>query len=145
MRLSKKVFKFLIVAFFVSIGGGAFARIPQETQKIKIISACQINGKWTFHLFDGVKGKRLSVKQGRRHALGYQIKSFDQSTQTAVIISPYGTFTISMNEHKPTDDTSSQDKKTVSQTDSDENSAENTKSTKPKNTISRREILNRIK
>ena len=147
MRLSKKIFIFLIVAFCVSIGADGFAESPQSTEKIKIISACCINNKWTFHLYDGVSGKRLSLKQGRRHASGYQIKSFNESTQTAVVHSPYGTFTITMNEHKananiiePTEEKTSENINPAQ----DENT-ENPQSTPKTKTISRKQILERIK
>ena len=147
MRLSRKIFIFLIVAFCVSIGADGFAESPQSTEKIKIISACCINNKWTFHLYDGVSGKRLSLKQGRRHASGYQIKSFNESTQTAVVHSPYGTFTITMNEHKananiiePTEEKTSENINPAQ----DENT-ENPQSTPKTKTISRKQILERIK
>ena len=138
---------FLIVAFCAFVGADGFAESPQQTEKIKIISACCINGKWTFNLYDGVSGKTISLKQGIRHALGYQIKSFDEKTQTAVVVSPYGTFTITMNEHKanvnitePTEEKTSENINPAQ----DENT-ENSQSTAKTKTISRKQILERIK
>ena len=147
MRLSKNILMFLIVAFCVSIGADGFAESPQSTEKIKIISACCINNKWTFHLYDGVSGKRLSLKQGRRHALGYQIKSFNEKTQTAVVITPYGTFAITMNEHtananiiEPIEEKTSENINPAQTEDT-----ENLQSTPKTKTISRKQILERIK
>ena len=147
MRLSRTISIFLIVAFCVFVGADGFAESPQQTEKIKIISACCINGKWTFNLYDGVSGKTISLKQGRRHASGYQVKSFDESTQTAVVHSPYGTFTITMNEHKananiiePIEEKTSENINPAQ----DENT-ENSQSTAKTKTISRKQILERIK
>ncbi len=146
MRLSKRIFLFLIVAFCVSIGADGFAESPQSTEKIKIISACCINNKWIFNLYDGVLGKTVSLKQGRRNAQGYQIKSFDEQTQTAVIITPRGTFAITMNEHKPAENTiEPKEEKTSETTKQPSEIPENNPTTPPKNTISRKQILERIK
>ena len=146
MRLSKKIFIFLIVAFCVSIGAEGFAESPQSTEKIKIISACCINNKWTFHLYDGVSGKRLSLKQGRRHALGYQIKSFDEKTQTAVVITPYGTFAITMNEHKPAENVAEKEaKQTSERNETSQTKPQDSQSATKTKTISRKQILERIK
>ena len=147
MRLSRTISIFLIVAFCVFVGADGFAESPQQTEKIKIISACCINGKWTFNLYDGVSGKTISLKQGRRHASGYQVKSFDESTQTAVVHSPYGTFAITMNEHKananiiePIEEKTSENINPAQ----DENT-ENTQSNPKTKTISRKQILERIR
>ena len=147
MRLSKRILMFLIVAFCAFVGADGFAESPQQTEKIKIISACCINNKWTFHLYDGVSGKRLSLKQGRRNASGYQIKSFNQSTQTAVVHSPYGTFAITMNEHKPAENTiePTEEKTSENITPAQDGKNEKTQSTPKTNTISRKQILERIK
>ena len=142
MRLSKKIFIFWIVALFVFVKSDGFSYPFQITEKIKMISACRINGKWTFHLYDGVSGKKISLLQGKRHPQGYQIKSFDETTQTAVVLSPYGTFTISMNEHKP-DESSTQ-----AQVDVIESEGENTEESDSKDkkaTVSRKEILEKFK
>ena len=147
MRLSRTISIFLIVAFCVFVGADGFAESPQQTEKIKIISACCINGKWTFNLYDGVSGKTISLKQGRRHASGYQVKSFDESTQIAVVHSPYGTFAITMNEHKananiiePIEEKTSENINPAQ----DENT-ENTQSNPKTKTISRKQILERIR
>ena len=147
MRLSRTISIFLIVAFCVFVGADGFAESPQSTEKIKIISACCINGKWTFNLYDGVSGKTISLKQGRRHASGYQVKSFDESTQIAVVHSPYGTFAITMNEHKananiiePIEEKTSENINPAQ----DENT-ENTQSNPKTKTISRKQILERIR
>ena len=146
MRLSRTISIFLIVAFCVFVGVDGFAESPQQTEKIKIISACCINGKWTFNLYDGVSGKKISLKQGRRHASGYQIKSFDESTQTAVILTPRGTFAITMNEHKPAENTiEPKEEKTSETTKQPSEIPENNPTTGPKNTISRKQILERIR
>ena len=147
MRLSRTISIFLIVAFCAFVGADGFAESPQQTEKIKIISACCINGKWTFNLYDGVSGKTISLKQGRRHASGYQVKSFDEKTQTAVVHSPYGKFTITMNEHKananiiePTEEKTSENINPAQ-----DEKAEKTQSTAKTKTISRKQILERIK
>lgn len=147
MRHSRTISIFLIVAFCVFVGADGFAESPQQTEKIKIISACCINGKWTFNLYDGVSGKTISLKQGRRHASGYQVKSFDESTQIAVVLSPYGTFAITMNEHKANANiTEEKDKATSENTEAIQTeTAENTQSTAKTKTISRKQILERIK
>lgn len=146
MRLSKRILMFLIVAFCVFVGSNGFSVVPQQTEKFKIISACCINGKWIFHLYDGVSGKTVSLKQGRRHALGYQIKSFNESTQTAVVVSPYGTFTITMNEHKPAENVAeSEDNQTSEKTETAQTKQQDSHSTKKKEIISRKQILERIK
>ena len=146
MRLSRTISIFLIVAFCAFVGADGFAESPQQTEKIKIISACCINGKWTFNLYDGVSGKTISLKQGRRHALGYQIKSFDEKTQTAVVITPYGTFAITMNEHKPAENTTEpKEEKTLEKTEQAPETPENNPTSAHKKTISRKQILERIK
>lgn len=147
MRLSRTISIFLIVAFCAFVGADGFAESPQQTEKIKIISACCINGKWTFNLYDGVSGKTISLKQGRRHASGYQVKSFNQSTQTAEILTPHGIFTITMNEHKPAENTIEPTEEKTSETIKQPSEIpENNPTTTPKtNTISRKQILERIK
>ena len=146
MRLSRTISIFLILAFCVFAGADGFAVSPQQTEKIKIISACCINGKWTFQLYDGVSGKRLALKQGRRNASGYQIKSFNESTQTAEILTPHGIFTITMNEHKPAENTAEQtEENTAGTTEQQTEASENKTTSTQKNTISRKQILERIK
>ena len=129
------------------VGDDGFAESPRQTEKIKIISACCINGKRTFNLYDGVSGKTISLKQGRRHASGYQIKSFDESTQTAVVHSPYGTFTITMNEHKANANITEEKEEKTSEntTPVQTENPENLQSTSKTKTISRKQILERIK
>ena len=130
----------------MSIGVDGFAESPQSTEKIKIISACCINSKWTFNLYDGVSGKTVSVKQGRRNAQGYQIKSFNEKTQTAVIITPRGTFSITMNEHKPAEDVAEPEANQISEkTGTTQTKQQDSHSTKKKEIISRKQILERIK
>ena len=146
MRLSRTISIFLIVAFCAFVGADGFAESPQQTEKIKIISACCINGKWTFNLYDGVSGKTISLKQGRRHALGYQIKSFDEKTQTAVVHSPYGTFAITMNEHKPAENVAEKEaNQTAENTETAQTKPQDSQSAKKTKTISRKQILERIK
>ena len=147
MRLSRTISIFLIVAFCSFVGADGFAESPQQTEKIKIISACCINGKWTFNLYDGVSGKTISLKQGRRHASGYQVKSFDESTQTAVVHSPYGTFTITMNEHKANANITEpiEEKTSENINPAQTENTENPQSTPKTKTISRKQILERIK
>ena len=147
MRLSRTISIFLIVAFCAFVGADGFAESPQQTEKIKIISACCINGKWTFNLYDGVSGKTISLKQGIRHASGYQVKSFDESTQTAVVHSPYGTFTITMNEHKANANIIEpiEEKTSENINPAQTENTENPQSTAKTKTISRKQILERIK
>ena len=147
MRLSRTISIFLIVAFCAFVGADGFAESPQQTEKIKIISACCINGKWTFNLYDGVSGKTISLKQGRRHASGYQVKSFDKKTQTAEILTPHGIFTITMNEHKPAENTiePTEEKTSENINPAQTGTPENTQSTKKTKTISRKQILERIR
>ncbi len=147
MRLSRTISIFLIVAFCAFVGADGLAESPQQTEKIKIISACCINGKWTFNLYDGVSGKTISLKQGRRHVSGYQIKSFDEKTQTAVILTPRGTFAITMNEHKPAENTiePKEEKTSENINPAQDEKAEKTQSTAKTKTISRKQILERIR
>lgn len=147
MRLSKRIFLFLIVAFCVSIGADGFAESPQSTEKIKIISACCINNKWIFNLYDGVLGKTVSLKQGRRNAQGYQIKSFDEQTQTAVIITPRGTFAITMNEHRANANIIEEKEEKTSEniTPAQDENTEKPQSTPKTKIIPRKQILERIK
>ena len=147
MRHSRTISIFLIVAFCVFVGADGFAESPQQTEKIKIISACCINGKWIFNLYDGVSGKTISLKQGRRHVSGYQVKSFDESTQTAVVHSPYGIFTITMNEHKPAENTIEpiEEKTSENINPAQDKNTENLQAPTKTKTISRKQILERIR
>ena len=96
-RAFYRVLPLMLGAFFVA---AAHAAPPiQDTEKVKILSACQINGEWIFNLFDGVSGKTVSVKMGKTHGLGYRVESFDEATQTASVKTPQGVFIVSMNEH----------------------------------------------
>ena len=133
MQRGKQIFVFLFAAFCVSKGVCGYTDIPQSTEKIKIIAACQMNGKWTFNLYDGTSGKTVSVTKGRRNAQGYQRKSFDEKTQTAVIATPSGLFEIAMNEHQSAAETK------------EENAETPTQSAFKHGAISRKRILERIK
>lgn len=90
-------FTLMLGAFFVAAAHAA--PTIQDTEKIKILSACQINGEWIFNLFDGVSGRTVSVKMGKTHGLGYRVESFDEAAQTASVKTPQGVFIVSMNEH----------------------------------------------
>ncbi len=68
----------------------------QDTQKIKIISAFCIDGKWSFNIYDGVKNKTSMVALGRRNSDGIVVESFDESSQTALVSTPRGRFRIAM-------------------------------------------------
>ncbi len=72
-----------------------------KTEKIKIVSACCLNGKWTFNIYDGVSGKTIPLKLGKSNATGFKIETFDESTKTAIVSTPRGRFEISMNNTAP--------------------------------------------
>lgn len=72
-----------------------------KTEKIKIVSACCLNGKWIFNIYDGVSGKTIPLKLGKSNATGFKIETFDESTKTAIVSTPRGRFEISMNNTAP--------------------------------------------
>ena len=103
-----------------------------KTEKIKIVSACCLNEKWTFNIYDGVSGKTIPLKLGKSNATGFKIETFDESTKTAIVSTPRGRFKVSMNNPKININKQEQ--------------SENTNLQQPKNndTVSRREILESI-
>lgn len=97
----------IIQTFFVAVFGVFFCALhaapqpAQDTEKLKILSACRINGEWIFNLYDGVEGKTVSLKMGKTHGLGYRVLSFDEGAQTASVQTPYGVFSVAMNAPNP--------------------------------------------
>ncbi|MBQ6534280.1 MAG: hypothetical protein IJI37_03850 [Opitutales bacterium] len=72
------------------------AEQPAPTEKVKIISACRLDGRWIFNIFDGVSGEKISVKQNAKSVRGYKIESFDESAKVAIIETPHGKYAAQM-------------------------------------------------
>lgn len=105
-----------------------------KTEKIKIVSACCLNGKWTFNIYDGVSGKTIPLKLGKSNATGFKIETFDESTKTAIVSTPRERFEISMNNPK------------ININNQEESESESYTQTERKHasTITRKEILDNI-
>lgn len=97
----------LLLKIVLTFAVGAFcfnalclAEQTAKTEKIKIISACCINNKWTFRIYDGVSGESFSLKLGKQNAKGWKLEDFNTKTQVAHIKTPRGNFEIQMQEAK---------------------------------------------
>lgn len=74
---------------------------PQKTDKIKIVSACCINDKWIFRVFDGLTGKTITITPNKKNAKGFTITAYNEKTQTAELSTPRGNFIITFDEQSP--------------------------------------------
>lgn len=73
----------------------------QKTDKIKIISACCINDKWIFRVFDGLTGETITITPNKKNAKGFAIAAYNPTTQTAELSTPRGNFIITFDEQTP--------------------------------------------
>ena len=74
---------------------------PQKTDKIKIVSACCINNRWIFRVFDGLTGETITITPNKKNAKGFAITAYNQTTQTAELSTPRGNFIITFDEQSP--------------------------------------------
>ncbi len=74
---------------------------PQKTDKIKIVSACCINDRWIFRVFDGLIGETITITPNKKNAKGFAITAYNQTTQTAELSTPRGNFIITFDEQSP--------------------------------------------
>ena len=74
---------------------------PQKTDKIKIVSACCINDRWIFRVFDGLTGETITITPNKKNAKGFAITAYNQKTQTAELSTPRGNFIITFDEQTP--------------------------------------------
>lgn len=74
---------------------------PQKTDKIKIVSACCINDRWIFRVFDGLTGETITITPNKKNAKGFAITAYNQTTQTAELSTPRGNFIITFDEQTP--------------------------------------------
>lgn len=111
---------------------------PQKTDKIKIVSACCINDKWIFRVFDGLTGETITITPNKKNAKGFAITAYNQTTQTAELSTPRGNFIITFDEQSPFPRIS------TPQTESSKDS-EQQQTTPDTTTTQRRQILERIK
>jgi len=96
MGATLKLLLTVMGAFFILSSYGEQKVNICETQKIKIVSAFCIDGKWIFNLYDGVRNEFVSVRQERRNARGFFVEYFDIKKQKAIISTPRGKFVISL-------------------------------------------------
>ena len=73
----------------------------QKTDKIKIISACCINDRWIFRVFDGLTGETITITPNKKNAKGFAITAYSPATQTAELSTPRGNFIITFDEQTP--------------------------------------------
>ena len=62
--------------------------LPQKTDKIKIFSACCINDRWIFRVFDGLTGETITITQNKKNGKGFAITAYNQKAQTAELSTP---------------------------------------------------------
>lgn len=74
---------------------------PQKTDKIKIVSACCINDRWIFRVFDGLTGETITITPNKKNAKGFAIAAYNPTTQTAELSTPRGNFIITFDEQTP--------------------------------------------
>ncbi len=117
----------------------------QDTQKIKIISAFCIDGKWSFNIYDGVKNKTSLVVLGRRNSDGIIVESFDEPSQTAVVSTPRGRFRIVMQTASSSAAETEDASKNQPQPELQDSGTEAKPSAKNQKVMTRRDMLNLIK
>lgn len=142
--LSKRAAEVLTLAalLFLSAPSVCNADPAVESDKLKITSACNINGKWIFRIFDGVKKETSEAKLGVRNAKGILVISFDESTGTAQISTTNGVFIVRMAQSSAAAPSPS------TETITGGNKPPEAETSEPKNTsgkLSRRAILEKIK
>ena len=111
---------------------------PQKTDKIKIVSACCINDRWIFRVFDGLTGETITITPNKKNAKGFAITAYNQTTQTAELSTPRGNFIITFDEQSPFS--------TISTTQAESSQfPEQSQTVANKAITQRRQILERIK
>ena len=111
---------------------------PQKTDKIKIVSACFINDRWIFRVFDGLTGETITITPNKRNAKGFTIAAYNSTTQTAKLFTPRGNFIITFDEQTPFSEVS------VPQAESSQ-SPEQQRTSDSTTTTQRKQILEWIK
>lgn len=137
MNRAAKILLLLALGSLFSITCGAKEQ-PQKTDKIKIVSACCINDRWIFRVFDGLTGETITITPNKKNAKGFAITAYNQTTQTAELSTPRGNFIITFDEQTPFPRIS------TPQTESSKDS-EQQQTTPDTTTTQRRQILERIK
>lgn len=100
MNRAAKIMLLFALGSLFSITCGAKEQ-PQKTDKIKIVSACCINDKWIFRVFDGLTGETITITPNKKNAKGFAITAYNQTTQTAELSTPRGNFIITFDEQSP--------------------------------------------
>ena len=100
MNRAAKIFLLFALGSLFSITCDA-KEPPQKTDKIKIASACCINDKWIFRVFDGLTGETITITQNKKNAKGFAIAAYNPTTQTAELSTPRGNFIITFDEQTP--------------------------------------------
>lgn len=93
-----RLLKIVIAVFAVGFCANAYPIDYIKSEKIKIISAYCLSGEWSFKIFDGVSNNQFTLQLGVGNPKGFLIESFDETTETAKIQTPRGSFLISMNK-----------------------------------------------
>lgn len=100
MNRAAKIMLLFALGSLFSIPCGAKEQ-PQKTDKIKIVSACCINDRWIFRVFDGLTGETITITQNKKNGKGFAITAYNQKTQTAELSTPRGNFIITFDEQTP--------------------------------------------
>lgn len=100
MNRSAKILLLFALGSLVSITCDA-KEPPQKTDKIKIVSACCINDRWIFRVFDGLTGETITITQNKKNGKGFAITAYNQKNQTAELSTPRGNFIITFDEQTP--------------------------------------------
>lgn len=137
MNRAAKIMLLFALGSLFSITCGAKEQ-PQKTDKIKIVSACCINDKWIFRVFDGLTGETITITPNKKNAKGFAITAYNQTTQTAELSTPRGNFIITFDEQSPFSTIP------TPQTESSKDS-EQQQTTPDTTTTQRRQILERIR
>ena len=137
MNRAAKIMLLFALGSLFSITCGAKEQ-PQKTDKIKIVSACCINDKWIFRVFDGLTGETITITQNKKNGKGFAITAYNQKAQTAELSTPRGNFIITFDEQSPFPRIS------TPQTESSKDS-EQQQTTPDTTTTQRRQILERIR
>ena len=87
MNRAAKILLLFALGSLFSITCGAKEQ-PQKTDKIKIVSACCINDRWIFRVFDGLTGETITITPNKKNAKGFAITAYNQTTQTAELTIP---------------------------------------------------------
>ena len=137
MNRAAKILLLLALGSLVSITCDA-KEPPQKTDKIKILSACCINDRWIFRVFDGLTGETITITQNKKNAKGFAIAAYNPTTQTAELFTPRGNFIITFDEQTPFSEVS------APQAESSQ-SPEQQRTSDCTTTTQRKQILERIK